>query len=497
MPGDPRSRCPRTVRATVPVPVLGACSDDPHERAQPPRCGPARPESAIVGRSGEPFSLPRPAAVVSFRYVSGAAGGPRHGRERGARLEPRSSFARFVGGNRVGAHVMDNSLYLLLSIALFVVLNYLAGTLLRRPLGRVETAMTSGNAQLEVARGLLCFFVFVGHSVLSYNSVCLGSDFWPPADRFRTLNYLAAVGIDGFFFITGFLFASRLEARPDTRDFFAKRAARLVPAFVLVTAALVAIKGVLWGQRAHLLEGFYVWATPWLNYSIDQDHLVYGHYWSLRAEWFYYFVVAAIAVTFAARHRILALAGALLVFTAALDRTFSMMFAGVLAAYAARIPIVNRVFSRPSTKWLALAAFGLYLYAAPFRSYPDYVRFSLRWLAILFTGSSLVCGTSSRRSPSALVRALALSGLPAYSLYLTHGAVLYFIPTGFRSACGSSGDRLNATFAFSLIPVWVAAAWVAFLLSEYPYYLWRDRLKKASARTPQIPAAHSRSGQAA
>lgn len=395
------------------------------------------------------------------------------------------------------SNVMDNSLYLLLSLALFIASNYLAGMLLRRPLGRIETAMTSGNAQLEVARGLLCFFVFIGHSVLSYNSVCRGSDFWPPADRFRTLNYLAAVGIDGFFFITGFLFSSRLEAKPDAKDFFAKRTARLVPAFVLVTAVIVAFKGIVWGQRAHLLEGFYVWATPWLSYSIDPDHLVYGHYWSLRAEWFYYFVVAAIAATFAARLRIVALAAALLAFTVAFDRTFSMMFAGVLAAYAARLPLVNRVFSRPEARWAALALFGVYLFGAPFRGYPDYLRFVIRWLAILVAGASLVCGTRTSRKQPGVVRVLALSGLPAYSLYLTHGAVLYFVPTGLRAVCGTSGDRLNATFALSLIPLWVTVAWAAFLVSEYPYYLWRDRLKTTRARNPAIPVAPSRQGEAA
>lgn len=322
---------------------------------------------------------------------------------------------------------------------------------------------------LEIGRGIFCFFVFIGHSVLGYNQIVLGGNFWPPLDQYKTINHLAATGIDGFFLITGYLFANQLASFKIKNYFLINRCIRLVPTFLLATLFVVVIKYVCI-DNAMDLEGFYVWIFPFFSYSDTYGDLIYGHFWSLRNEWIFYLLVFFIGST--AKNKPIFYIAFALICCIFFDITFSMILCGVIVHIVSGFSVVRRFLQFKLVIISILILFILYLYFAPHSFLPNPLRHIFRWTSTFLIGLVLVNQGLTALLHPRFVNFLIRSGTPAYSLYLVHGAVLFFL-------LKLSIESLNVEkYGFLLwpifiVPIWLICGWVLYILAERPYYYFK------------------------
>jgi peptidoglycan/LPS O-acetylase OafA/YrhL len=308
-------------------------------------------------------------------------------------------------------------------------------------------------------------------------------------------------GVDVFFAISGFLITAHLlreASRTGTvalRQFWARRARRLLPAsllvlFVSVGATLLWVPQAVWEQfmREAGAAGLYV-----LNWVLARDAVDYlaadniaspsQHYWSLSVEEQFYLVwplliVLALWLASRVRHGWLAMVGAVLALVTVASFAWSVHLTradpaaayfvtpvrawefgagAVLAVVMAAPGMGARLERAPATRallsWLGLAALVwtafTYTAATPFPG-------SAAAVPVLGTLVVIVAGApASRYSP---VRALGtrpvqVLGDISYSTYLWHWPPLVILPFAL-------GRELDAQDKVVLLGAVIAAAWM-------------------------------------
>ncbi len=261
------------------------------------------------------------------------------------------------------------------------------------------------------------------------------------------------LGVDVFFVISGYLIASIFERGqrldfPALAAFYARRAKRLMPAFVVVAFATIGVATVLLlpddyvalihGVRASLLFVANRWFERQTTgyFAADAGQLPWLHTWSLSIEWQFYaaypLFVALLART-SPRHRWRVVGAATAVAiawsVAATSRTPAVAYfstsarafeflAGAVVAIA-----VGRQAQPITNGWLSLAATAglvacatLFDAATPFPGAPAVVVCGLAAVAI-------ACGRDDRllRHPAAT-----WIGRRSYAIYLWHWPVVAF-----------------------------------------------------------------------
>lgn len=281
------------------------------------------------------------------------------------------------------------------------------------------------------------------------------------------------VGVDVFFVISGFLITGLLvkeqmrNGRISYRDFYARRARRILPAAAVVLAVTcIAAQLVFFGSRAKQVFADAGWslfsAANWHFAAIGTDYFQQGrpqsplqHFWSLAVEEQYYLVwpllIMILFAVFGRRRRagagLAALVGCVLVIVVA---SF---------AWAAHQSVTNPAvayFSTFTRAW-ELGVGALLAFLAPRLSrMPVRMRMPLAWLGLagIATSCILITPTSTFPAPwgalpvlaTALVIAAGTGGAargqwlitnPAsryvgrvsYSIYLWHWPVVIILPT--------------------------------------------------------------------
>lgn len=311
-------------------------------------------------------------------------------------------------------------------------------------------------AQLEGLRGLLAVGVVLHHAVVRFILVPrTGVWGYPPSNFY---SQLGSAPVLMFFFLTGFLFWSKLLRRPhiEPRGFFAARLLRLGPVYLFAMIWFFSLVAFTTHFSLHSsLFTLAIGAVKWLLFTVvgradlngieNTWQLIAGTPWTLAWEWRFYFLLPFL-VWFARRtHRIVYLlvasltmfvlsspqalahtgrlaghltgAGALVQGMAGnLSFTFGtgMMVAAIRHRWT-KLPFqVNQ--TAISLLCLALAAFVLF---NP-RSGTEYHNYQTLLLGLVFF--FLVYGNTmwgTLRSDTVL-----LLGRCSYSLYLCHGLVL-------------------------------------------------------------------------
>jgi peptidoglycan/LPS O-acetylase OafA/YrhL len=169
-------------------------------------------------------------------------------------------------------------------------------------------------AALDGFRGLAVLSVFVYHLILLGGSA--GTTL---ADRaLRAVGLAGWLGVDLFFVLSGFLITGILletRGRPGwLRRFYLRRAFRIIPAYYLALALLLAVQ--LTGREFNLAS--FGWTASWLtNILIGRDGwsalpTTMHHYWSLAVEEQFY-LLWPFAVALLSRRALLVLCAGLVV----------------------------------------------------------------------------------------------------------------------------------------------------------------------------------------
>jgi peptidoglycan/LPS O-acetylase OafA/YrhL len=283
------------------------------------------------------------------------------------------------------------------------------------------------NINIEVARGVFCYLVVIGHSVLYISYVLQGDSYWPPIAEYQNINRLAATGVDGFFFLTGFLFFGKLKCGKINQGFLRKRALRIVPALVVyLVLSTLFLKFAF--NREDIKEQVSIWLVPALTQMsqnrspADINLAFFGHLWSLRDEFIFYIIIKIAA---ASPKKIKMLTGFLttLIFAFLYNKIFVMFLFG---GFAACLPRGKLNFNFDAYLIFALGvtlfAFGYIINSSGMEKV---VHPALRYVTRLFTVIFLGLYFSLKLNPVKGANALASVGRTSYSAYLYSGMVLF------------------------------------------------------------------------
>jgi peptidoglycan/LPS O-acetylase OafA/YrhL len=289
-------------------------------------------------------------------------------------------------------------------------------------------------------------------------------------------------GVNLFFVLSGFLITSiLLEARSKPyyfRNFYARRALRIWPVYVLVL--LICYANAPWFIGPSVFNA--VKAAPWLAYLLFVQNLFHlaippaiGQTWSLAIEEQYYFLWAPL-VRFLRRPWMLTIVlGVALVFSPLMRRahfawitpTHTLIHLdGIALGSLLALCLYTLRFSRRA--WLMTGLTGLVLGIATAATIAGGTAFLDSGLAVGFGGAALAAiASTGARNPlnAALSRGpLAFYGRISYGLYMIH--IMVFIYFGWfdrkMDAYGTAGNLAIVAFRLVASTALATVLWYGF-----------------------------------
>jgi peptidoglycan/LPS O-acetylase OafA/YrhL len=348
---------------------------------------------------------------------------------------------------------------------------------------------------LDLLRALAIIIVVIYHAAL------FGFKLPDRVDRFGW------IGVDLFFVLSGYLIGGQLLA-PLARDqrinlgrFFARRALRILPAYLVILAIYIFLPS--WREYPEM--------SPWWKFVVSVQNIglhggtAFSHAWSLAVEDQFYLTLPLILILISRWPRAAVIIPSVIVLGGIVLRTFlawqnlaesGVSFSGfqVWIYYPTWTRLDPLVFGvalaaiekfRPHwwqrlmhlAPWLWLPGFALIVYAL-YLGEGDYltVAASIWQFPIIALGMAvlLVCAVSPRLP----FRRVAIPGAAfiasiAYGAYLIQKLVIYFV----GQFCSSHNIALTSVPALLLVEICVyAAATILFLAVERPFLQLRHRI---------------------
>ena len=366
---------------------------------------------------------------------------------------------------------------------------------------------------LDLLRAIAIVWVMLFHSFLVGG---LG-------ENYSWLSRYGWMGVDLFFVLSGFLIGTQVLAplarggRLSFRDFYIRRAFRILPAFWVVLALYLAFPVL---REAPGLEPWWKFATFTLNLSIDYaNNAAFSHAWSLCVEEHFYLVFPLLAwvmlrkpsvTKFACLCTLLVLAGIALrsavwlhdtalavnggmqrnwfvedIYYPTWARLDGLLAGVVLAAFKVFRP---QRWERAQAHANTILLLGLCVMATAlwlFRQRTGLLGNSIGW-PVLSLGLALLvfagAGTGSVIARSRIPGAAWLAAI-SYSLYLVHKAVFHLVESTWGPALEGRG-----VVAFCVYGVAALLAGAALYYAvERPFLRLRERMP-VSKRTVDVPA---------
>ena len=327
------------------------------------------------------------------------------------------------------------------------------------------------------------------------------------------------MGVDLFFVLSGFLIGTQVlmplaqGGRLSFRDFYFRRAFRILPAFWVVLASYLAFPVL---REAPGLEPWWKFATFTMNLSIDYaNNAAFSHAWSLCVEEHFYLVFPLLAWWLTRRPTTLKFAAVCVavlllgiglrtgvwlhetaidpprawfvedIYYPTWNRLDGLLFGVVLATTKVFRPQFwarAQRFANP-----ALIA-GLAVMALLFWLFRDRVGLlgnSIGWPVLSLGLGLLVFAGAGSRSAIARWRVPGAAWLAAisYSLYLVHKAVFHLVETAWGSAL--EGRGIVAFCVYGVAALLAGAA--LYYAVERPFLRLRERVR-VFGRAVEVPA---------
>lgn len=370
---------------------------------------------------------------------------------------------------------------------------------------------------LDTLRALAILLVFATHY----------QDFVTGQPTFGWASSLGRVGVDLFFVLSGYLIANQIFTGMQRgqalslKNFYARRFLRTLPVFYLVLAAYFLFPAFMGGREPSPLWRFLSFTQ---NYQL-QPGTAFSHAWSLCVEEQFYLVLPALVLLAKFLSRwlksvawawllLFGLVGLAVWLRAGLWADYGLEVDGYTRGYYPNIyyaTVARADGLLPGVAiallknfhpgaWATVQARGQVLLAAGFAAcgltawgllnfyYIDgygygramtvygYSLVSWSFGLLLLAGLSPSSSLARWRVPGA-----ASLALWSYSIYLTHKAVMFALPTFFLD------DRQSNTTLLAISASCLALGWLLYQLVEQPFMNWRDRRVPCSFKTDYSP----------
>ncbi|PPU78366.1 acyltransferase [Xanthomonas cucurbitae] len=333
---------------------------------------------------------------------------------------------------------------------------------------------------LDLLRGIAIVWVMLFHSFVVGG---LGPD-WAWLSRYGWM------GVDLFFVLSGFLIGSQVlmplarGQRLDFKDFYLRRAFRILPAFAVVLIVYMAWPGL---REAPGLAPWWMFASFTLNLFVDYgQQAAFSHAWSLCVEEHFYLVFPLLAT--------------LLLRRPSAARFIALCVAVVVAGIALRSSVwlhntaLDQIGSGQQRNWFvediyyptwnrldgllagsALTALAMWL----FRERTGLIGNALGWPVLSFGLALLVLAGTATDSRFGRLRVPGAAWLAAisYSLYLTHKAMFHVTQQWFAATL--EGRGLLAFVGYGVVAL--AAGALLHYAVELPFLQLRGALLRRRA----------------
>lgn len=344
------------------------------------------------------------------------------------------------------------------------------------------------SSPIDALRGLLASSVVCHHFIVTYYWKISGVWDRPGSD---VLNNMGAVPVSLFFMITGFLFFGKIyKKNPDWGDMLRSRIHRVMPLYVFVVfivfmLSLMKSGFVIDADPKGLLKGLVSWGVfvgSSFNGVSDSVHMTSGAHWTLRYEWLFYLslpiVAAVVNVKWYGKYFVLSM----LVMALAIPG----IYVGVV------VPKMALLF------FIGFSPVMIKIY------FPNVVPLIQHWVCSLVVLVSVVCGMFISQQYSIVQmlvlgvpfiiialgndvfgglssRGLKALGEVSYSLYLTHGLILYLLFSVFEVFSFEGGDVFQYIAWLPVVLALVSAcSVVTFFMIEQPF------IRVVSKRVPIV-----------
>ncbi len=313
------------------------------------------------------------------------------------------------------------------------------------------------------------------------------------------------LGVDLFFVLSGFLlgrpflaWAQGSRGFPDLRDFWKRRALRVLPAFYIQLLVLVVVGWIASGSAPVSPRQLLAYLSMQFVFVADVAPLLNGVWWSLPVEWNFYLVLPLLGLLFARvgwRWAVLALLAAAVGFRFACHHWLLEGRMDGLFAYPAIIQLPARidefafgmlvawfhlrpraVSPRRDNALLLLGLFGAAAIGVVFVPLGDiFATAQQPWIYLYATCAglalALVVHAAAARAPLAQWlfegRVLAFIGTVSYSLYLWHSPIYGWALQG-GLVDWLPGPKL-LSLAVVLLPLVVLVSWLSYRGTEHPF----------------------------
>ena len=290
---------------------------------------------------------------------------------------------------------------------------------------------------LDGIRGYLAIFVLFHHFIIVYGWQKEG--FWGET-QYRLFNNFGKVSVAIFFMITGFLFIAKItQKKVNWLQLYKSRLFRIMPLYLFSVAIIsfvvfTATNFALTTDLITLMKQY----TKWLLFfggninGFDQTNLVIaGVEWTLKFEWFFYLSLPFIATAIT---RLKTIGVAILIILSVLAYTHSVSMFVLTSVISSKYiiffcfgGIASYIYKKYNDQIefdnVKLSFFNLTILLVALLYPHTYDIFHILIIFLFFIVSALgndLFGLFSKRSSILL-------GEISYSIYLLHGAVLFFV----------------------------------------------------------------------
>ena len=327
------------------------------------------------------------------------------------------------------------------------------------------------NYPIDGLRGILASAVVVHHFYINYIMYTTGEWVRPTT---QILNNFGAVPVSFFFLITGYLFFSKIQKGNILwKQLYLSRVRRIVPLYLFVFVFIVSVTLYFRPLTLENLPEFFKWLRRWLLFlggnfeDFPSGIVIAGVNWTLTYEWGFYF---SLPIWYVLWHRRLfskwyiVLPLSLLVFLYIWKRTDYHVYLLFLLALPS-VYFKERIREILDGKTILFDIFQITLLILVVVFSNGYTVIQMVGTAILF--SFIANGYSYGEVLNN--NGLRKLGEISYSIYLTHGIILYALRSYMHNTkmqIGINGFSLVFPIIFTLV---ILISIITYRFIEYPF----------------------------